>query len=325
MITSFSLFGQNSKNIGQIITIDPDFQKLIAPTAKIEVLASGFNWSEGPVWNKADNCLYFSDVPENKVYRWKEGEEVSVFLEPSGFTGLSPYSLEPGSNGLIINNKGELVSCEHGDRRLSILPLQHGGKYTLADNWQGKRFNSPNDLVQAKNGTYYFTDPPYGLPDRENAKTREIDLFGVYKVNSDRVVHLVISNLTRPNGVALSPDEKILYVAQSDPEKAIIMSYPILENGNLGKGKMFYDTTPMVKQGLKGLPDGIKTDINGNVFSTGPGGILVFNPKGKLLGRIDTGEATANCNWGNDGSYLYITADMYLCRIKTNTIGKGFD
>jgi gluconolactonase len=324
MLTSFGLKAQ-PKTIGKLVVEHPKFHELIDSEAKIEVLASGFNWSEGPVWSKEGNFLLFSDVPENTIYKYKEGEGLSVFLKPSGYTGKHPYSLEPGSNGLIINNAGELVACEHGDRRVTRMPLNGGGgKFPVADNWNGKRFNSPNDVVQTTSGTYYFTDPPYGLPNREKATTREIDLFGVYKVVGTSKAELVISDLTRPNGVALSPDEKTLYVAQSDPDAAYILSYPIGSDGNLGDAKILFDATPMVKLGLSGLPDGLKVDKKGNIFSTGPGGILVLTSKGELLGRIETGEATANLNWGEDGSVLYITADMYLCKIQTKTIGKGF-
>jgi gluconolactonase len=314
MITSFGLHAQQ-KNVGRLTAEDPGFYELISKDAAIEVLASGFTWSEGPVWSKEGEYLLFSDVPENTIYKWKEGEALSIFLKPSGYTGKLPYSSEPGSNGLIINNAGELVACEHGDRRLTKMPLNGpGGKFPLADHWEGKRFNSPNDVVQAADGTYYFTDPPYGLIDRENSKDKEIDFFGVYRVDPKGKLTSVIKDLTRPNGVALSPDERVLYV----------MSYPILEDGELGNGEVLFDATAMVKAGLVGLPDGLKTDASGNIFCTGPGGIMVLTSKGKLLGRIDTGQATSNCAWGDDGSVLYITADMFLCRIKTKTIGKGF-
>ena len=322
-ILSYHLSAQQ-KTIGELHIEKPAFKELIDPSAIIEVLAEGFNWSEGPVFVKSGGFMLFSDVPENVIYKWSEKDGISEFLRPSGYTGILPYSLEPGSNGLTINLAGELVACEHGDRRVTRMPLVGGGKFPVADRWQGKRFNSPNDVVQATNGNYYFTDPPYGLPNRENASTREIDLFGVYLVNKAGEVKLIISELSRPNGVALSPDEKILYVAQSDPEKAIIMAYPIKSDGTVGTGKLLYDATAMVKSGLKGLPDGLKTDNKGNIFTTGPGGVLVLTAQGELLGRIDTGEATANCAWGDDGSTLYITADMYFCRIKTKTIGKGF-
>jgi gluconolactonase len=326
MVTSFltsEIMAQ--KSIGKLVATSEKFYELVDKSAKIEVLAEGLNWSEGPVWDKEGKRVFFSDVPENTIYQWKEGEGLSVFLKPSGYTGKLPYSFEPGSNGLTINNDGELVASEHGDRRVTRMPINgRGGKYPIADNWQGKRFNSPNDVIQATNGTYYFTDPPYGLPGQDKSTSREIDAFGVYMVKPGGKAELIISDLTRPNGVALSPDEKTLYIAQSDPTAAYIMSYPVNADGTVGKGKVLYDAGPLMKQGLRGLPDGLKVDKNGNIFTTGPGGVLVLTPKGELLGRIDTGEATANCAWGEDGSTLFITADMYLCRIRTKTTGKGF-
>jgi gluconolactonase len=306
------------KTIGQVISLDPSFDKLIDKSAKIEVLADGFQWSEGPVWIKDEKCLLFSDVKQNTIFRWKEGEGVSPFLKPSGYTGRNIYSNEPGSNGLILNNKGELVACEHGDRRVSSMPLSNGGKRTIADNYKGKLFNSPNDIVQKSNGDYYFTDPAYGLP--ANAPREKM---GVYRVSGDKNVTLLVDDLT-PNGLAFSPDEKILYIAQSLPDKAFIMSYPVNADGTLAKGTLFFDATSMVKQGLQGLPDGLKIDVQGNLFATGPGGVLVISPAGKLLGRIDTNQPTANCAWGDNGSTLYITANMLLCRIKTKTKGVGF-
>lgn len=316
----------NYPTLGKVVRIDPSLDKLISLDAKIEVLSSGYQWSEGPVWVKDGGYLLFSDVPANTIYRWKEGDKSATpFLKPSGYTGMGRYSNEPGSNGLIINQKGELVACEHGDRRISAMPLKVGGKFSLADNFQGKRFNSPNDIVQHSNGSYYFTDPPYGLDKHENDLSREIDIFGVYRIGTDGKVSVATAELYRPNGLAFSPDEKILYVAQSDPNRAIIMAYPVQADGSLGKGKVFYDATPIVKEGkLKGLPDGLKLDKKGNLFATGPGGILIISPEAKLLGRIDNNEPTANCAWGDDGSTLYITSNMHLSRIKTLTVGIGF-
>jgi gluconolactonase len=310
--------------MGKIVYEDPSFEKLLSKDAKIEVLASGFEWSEGPVWVKDGGYLLFSDVPKNKVYKWDEKEGLSVFLEPSGYTGRGIYSDEPGSNGLIIDNQGRLVSCEHGDRRISAMPLHVGGKVMLADNFEGKRFNSPNDVVQHSNGDYYFTDPPYGLAKKHEDPTREIPQFGVYRIHKDGKVTMQVSDLSRPNGLAFSPDGKTLYVAQSDPEKSIWMAYPLDANGNAGKGKLIYDATPMGKRGVPGLPDGLKIDKDGNLWSSGPGGMLIISPSGKLLGRIEMGELTSNCAWGNDGSTLYMTVDGYVCRVKTNTKGAGW-
>ncbi|GGB78290.1 SMP-30/gluconolactonase/LRE family protein [Dyadobacter sediminis] len=321
----FSVSAQKSyPTMGKIIYEDPAFKKLLPKDSNVEVIASGFQWCEGPVWVKDSSFLLFSDVPENKVFKWDEKKGLSVFLEPSGYTGRGYYSDEPGSNGLIIDNKGRLVSCEHGDRRISAMPLNAGGKVTLADHFQGKRFNSPNDIVQHANGSFYFTDPPYGMNKKQDDPTREIPQFGVYRMDPDGNITQQISDLSRPNGIAFSPDGKTLYIAQSDPEKAIWMAYPVDEKGNAGKGKILYDATSLSKSGVAGLPDGFKVDKDGNLWSSGPGGLFVISPAGKLLGRIVMGELTSNCAWGNDGSTLYMTVDSYLCRIKTGTKGAGW-
>jgi len=311
--------------LGKVTYNDPVLEKLLPKTSELEVLAMGFDWCEGPVWVKDGGFLLFSDVPKNTVYKWDEKNELSVFLKPSGYTGLGEYSNEPGSNGLMIDKKGRLVSCEHGDRRISAMPLSKGGKVTLSDNFEGKRFNSPNDIVEHNtNGSFYFTDPPYGLDKHENDPTREINSFGVYQITPEGKTKLVIGDLSRPNGLAFSPDGKLLYVSQSDPEKAVLMAYPMQADGSVGKGKLFYDATSMSKTGLPGLPDGFKVDIEGNIWTSGPGGILIISPEGKLLGKIETLEIASNCAWGNDGSMLYLTVDGYLCRIKTGTKGAGW-
>jgi gluconolactonase len=210
--------------------------------------------------------------------------------------------------------------CEHGDRRVSVL-TPNGGKRTLADNYQGKRLNSPNDGTLKSNGDIYFTDPPYGLPQRENDPRRELDHFGVYRISKKTgELSLMTTELARPNGIGFSPDEKTLYVAQSDPKKAIWMAFPVKDDGTLGPGKLFYDATDQV--GVHpGLPDGLSVDKKGNIWASGPGGIYVFNNAGELLGRLYTGERTSNCCFGEDGSTLFITADSNLCRIRTSTIG----
>jgi gluconolactonase len=195
-----------------------------------------------------------------------------------------------------------------------------GGKKTIVDSYMGRRLNSPNDGCYKSNGDLYFTDPPYGLPKQADDPTRELDFCGVYRVAKDGTVTLLTKEMTRPNGIAFSPDERTLYVAQSDPERAIWMAFPVQRDGTLGRGRVFHDATSMVGKG-PGLPDGLKVDRAGNLFATGPGGVYIFTPSGDLLGRIETGEKTANCAWGDDGSTLYMTADMYLCRIKTRTKG----
>lgn len=332
IILAVSLHAQDSVNfptIGEVIRSDEKIDQLIAKDAKVEVLSSGFIWSEGPVWvPKSDHphggFILFSDIPNNRIVRWDEGKGAETWLKPSGYTGQAPYGGEPGSNGLILDSKGQLISCEHGDRRLSVL-TEGGGKRTLVDNYEGKRLNSPNDACLGVDGkTIYFTDPPYGLPERWEDPRRELDFCGVYRLDEKGKVTLLTTEMTRPNGIAFSPDFKTLYVAQSDPEAAIIKAFPVKENGTIGEGKLLYDATDLVKKGLPGLPDGLKVDQNGNLWATAPGGVHILSPEGKLLGRISTGEKTANCTWGNDGTVLYITADMYLCRIQTLTKGAGW-
>jgi gluconolactonase len=289
--------------LGSIERLDPRFDAIVPKDAVIEVLASGFVWAEGPVWQKQEKAVLFSDIPRNRVMRFKDGEGLSIFLEPAGFTGPGAYGSERGSNGLTLDRQGCLISCEHGDRRVSRL-TPGGGKRTVADNYRGKRFNSPNDLSVHSSGAIYFTDPPYGLPK-----------------GWDDVVTLVCDTMTRPTGVCLSPDEKRLYVAQSDPKAPLWKVFNVKPDGTLDEGRTFFDATKLLKGRKKGLPDGLKVDLAGNVFATGPGGVLVFAADGTHLGSFLTGQATANCAFGDDGKTLYMTADSHLCRTRLSTAG----
>ena len=319
----------NFPTIGEIIKLDDSLEQLIDLEADIEVLSSGFLWSEGPVWvpekeHPHGGYLLFSDIPNNRVVRWDEGKGAETWLKPSGYTGAEHYGGEPGCNGLLLNAEGQLISCEHGDRRLSVL-TKGGGKRTLVDNYQGKRLNSPNDVCLGSDGkTLYFTDPPYGLPKRWDDPRRELEFCGVYRLSHDGEITLLTTEMTRPNGIAFSPDFNTLYVAQSDPDVALWKSFPVKDDGTIGEGTVFHDATEAFKKGLPGLPDGLKLDEKGNLWATGPGGVYIFAPNGKLLGRISTGERTANCAWGNDGTVLYMTADTYLCRIRTKIKGAGW-
>ena len=318
----------NFPQIGRIDRFDASLDKLIPQDAVVEVLCGGVEWAEGPVWvsekeNKFGGFVLFSDIPHNAVMKWQEGVGVSVYMKPAGYTGVADYGREPGSNGLALDAAGQLVLCEHGDRRISLL-TKGGGKVTLADRWNGKRFNSPNDLAIRRNGEVFFTDPIYGLPQRANDPLREIDFCGVYRLQKDGKVTLQYKDISRPNGIAFSPDEKILYVANSDGGDPVWRAFPVQEDGDLGSPKAFFDSSKEDRI-PRGGGDGLKVDVRGNVFATGPGGVLVISPGGKLLGRIVTGESIANVGWGNDGSVLYLTSDMYLCRIKTLTKGDKFE
>lgn len=306
--------------VGAIERLDPRFDALVPKDAVIEVLASGFVWAEGPVWLKREKAILFSDIPRNRVMRFKTGEGISVFLEPAGFTGPGAYGSERGSNGLTLDRQGHLISCEHGDRRVSRL-TPGGGKRTVADNYRGRRLNSPNDCTVHSSGAIYFTDPPYGLPKGWDDERRELDCCGVYRVTTDGEVTLLCDTMTRPNGICLSPDEQKLYVAQSDPESPLWKVFRVKPDGTLDDGRTFFDATDLLKERKKGLPDGLKVDLAGNLFASGPGGVLVFAEDGTHLGTFLTGQATANCAFGDDGTMLYIAADSYLCRVRLSTTG----
>ncbi|MBK1834385.1 SMP-30/gluconolactonase/LRE family protein [Roseibacillus ishigakijimensis] len=304
----------------RIVSHDAAFETLLSPEAEIEVLASGFDWSEGPVWDAAEQRLLFSDVPNNVVHAWSEKDGLSVYLQPSGFSGPRKNSREPGSNGLAFDAQGRLLTCEHGDRRLSVLTAD-GGKMTLADTYQGKRFNSPNDLVVHSSGSIFFTDPPYGLPNQGNGPERQLEENGVYRWDENGDVNLVIADLDRPNGVTLSPDEQTLYIAQSHGPAPHVIAYPVQDDLSLGEGRVLFDASTLEPQ-LPGAPDGLKVDHEGNIWSSGPGGVFIVSPEGKLLGRILTGRRTANLAWGGDDySVLYLTADHDLLRVQTRTRG----
>jgi gluconolactonase len=322
---------------GSIERIDPRIDALIPADAKIEVLGEGYLWSEGPVWVPAGEFLLFSDIPNNAVMKYKDGDGVTLFLKPSGYTGDKRKGGrgangvdELGSNGLIIDDEGRLVMCQHGDRCLARLdaPLTAAkpeAKFTvLADRWEGKRFDSPNDVVRHSSGAYYFTDPPYGLEKGGDPSTREIDFRGVYRVAPDGTVTLATDAMTKPNGLAFSPDEKTLYIGQSDSREPVLRAFPVNDDGTLGEPKVFFDATELARAGKRGSPDGMKVDAAGNVFTTGPGGVLVISPEGKHLGTINVGDLVSNCAFGDDGSTLYMTCNSRLCRIKLSTKGNGF-
>lgn len=303
---------------GSIERLDPAFDQLVAPGTEIEILATGFNWSEGPTW--LGDKVVFSDVPENTAFAWSEGaSEASVFLKPSGLTGDSASERPQGSNGLATDAKGRLILCQHGDRRLARLE-KDGSFTTLVDRFEGKRFNSPNDLVLTSDGTIYFTDPPYGLTGLNDSPQREMDFNGVFRLQPDGTVQAVIRDISFPNGIGLSPDEKTLYIAVSDPKDTHLRAYDLdPATGSVSKGRRFFDAEPFkADPNRPGSCDGMDIDSAGNIWTTAPGGVVVLSPDGKHLGSILTGQRTGNCTFGcPDGSHLYITADMFLLRVKT--------
>lgn len=300
---------------------DPAFDQLVGVDATVEKLADGFKWSEGPVW--FDGALLFSDVPENTVYRWAPGmTKPEVFLKPSGLLTPASGFREPGSNGLARDRQGRLLLCQHGERRVA---RYENGKFTaIADHFEGKRLNTPNDLAVRKSGEIYFTDPPYGFEKGTDSPLRELAWHGVYRVANDGKVTLLTKTINYPNGIAFSPDEKTLYVGSTESGAAHIMAFDVQADGTLANERMFFNAQPLSKKELPGSCDGMKIDSAGNVWTSGPGGILVITPQGKLIGRIHTGVPTANCAWGDDGRTLYITANHAILRVKTKIKGAGW-
>jgi gluconolactonase len=318
VVILFNCQSKKSKSIGSIERLDPSLDEIISKDAKIEVIAEGFEWSEGPLWIEDQKMLLFSDVPTNIIYKWTEEKGTEVYLKPSGYTGTQPRGGEPGSNGLALDAEGHLILCQHGDRRVAMMnaPLtQPKAEFIpIAYEFIGKRFNSPNDVV-FNNYDFYFTDPPYGLVKNMEDSSKEIPFQGVYQFTSNRKTLVIVDSLTRPNGIAFSPDNKKLYIANSDPEKAIWYEYELNHFMQIVSGKIFYDATINAKT-EKGLPDGLKVDKQGNIFATGPGGVWIFNAHGKLLGKIKVAEATSNCALSPDGKVLYVTNDMFVLRVK---------
>ncbi len=322
---AYSSFGMEASPAPEnnVERLDPRINAIIPADAELEKIADGFAWVEGPVWDKKGGYLLFSDIPSNSVLKWEEGKGASLFLKPSGYTGKEPFEgREPGSNGLTFDSDGLLVLAEHGDRRITKLG-RDGVKTVIVDTYNGERLNSPNDLTFKSNGDLYFTDPPFGLPGAFNDPGKELPFQGVYRVSPDGQATLLTSEIKAPNGIAFSQDEKTLYVTDVNPERPAWLAYDVNKDGTISNGRIFHDAAEFVKT-KKGGPDGMKTDKSGNIFGAGPGGVYIFSPDGTLLGIINTGAATSNVNWGNDGSVLYITASTAVYRIKLNTSGSGF-
>lgn len=289
---------------------------LIDANATFEILAKGFWWSEGPLWIDELESVIFSDVPANKIYQWNEKDSLGIYLESAGHSGKENKDSDRGPNGLILDLENKLVLCQHGDRRIAHMDadLKNPQKQfvTIADKYGDKKFNSPNDLAMDRAGNIYFTDPPYGRPEN---KTGEIGINGVFKVSSNKDVYLLVDSLSWPNGIALSLDEKTLYINQSDPNNPVLYSYEITGGGSLENGKILFDFLPLTKNAM-GLPDGLKIHKSGNIFATGPGGVHIISPEGKHLAVIQTGKATANCAFDTDQKYLYMTSTDLLMRVR---------
>ena len=309
---------------GKITRYDPALDAIIAADATVEKLAEGFTWAEGPAWIDAGRYLLFTDVPRNIMYRWTPAKGAEVFLEPSGYSG-PPISgvREAGANGLFADGPGFLLLADSGTRAIVRLNLETRQRQTLVANYQGKRLNSPNDVIRTRDGTVFFTDPPYGLSNLDASPLKEQKVNGVYRIGRNGAAELVDGDLTFPNGLALSPDQRTLYVSNSDKKKPIWMAYSLNERGEVSGKRVFADATDLIGDATPGSPDGLKVAASGHLFASAPGGVLIMSPEGKRLGRIETGDAIANCAFGDDGRTLYLTSHKILARVKLKVSGFG--
>jgi gluconolactonase len=330
----FVIAPTQAQNKGTIERLDAALDAIVPANATLEKLADGFKWTEGPVWTHA-GYLLFAEIPSNRIMKWIPGaKSATTFLHPSGYQGSAAYGgPESGSNGMTLDKSGRLTVAGHARRMVYRLEsLAPGAKLTvLAERYEGKRLSSPNDLVYRADGSLYFTDPPYGLPTQgDKDPLKELPFNGVYRIPGaashpagappdDSKLQLIIKDLTRPNGIAFSPDQKYLYVAVSDPNHKVWMRYDVKADGTVSNGRVFFDATSDKEPGL---PDGMKVDEKGNIYSAGPGGVWIISPAGRHLGTIKMPEVTANCNWGDaDGKTLYITASSSLYRIRLKVPG----
>jgi len=312
-----SSFNKPNPTIGKIAIWDEDLSNVISTDAEIEVLAEGFQWAEGPAWDPKRQQLYFSDVPQNKAYIWSERNGLQIFLDPSGISNdYTKGFREPGSNGMLMMPNEQLLIANHGKRALELLNLETLTRRTVLDNYEGLLFNSPNDIAHANDGAVFFTDPPYGLEGLNASPLKEIPFNGIYRILLTGELSVIDKSQTFPNGIALSPDEKYLYVAVSDPQNPKIMRYKRDKNNNYVQGELWFDAAPYLSKGWKGLPDGMVVADSGHIYATGPGGVFILTPEGKALGQIQTERATANCTLSDDGKSLYITAGDTLARVQ---------
>ena len=315
----------------KIDRLDPSIDQIIPAGVKLERIATGFTWVEGPVW--VNDSLFFAEIPSNTIRRWTPVTGVSTFLQPSGYKGHDPYGgPEPGSNGMTLDVHDRLTVAGHAQRDVYRLEsLDPKGQITiLADNYQGKLLNSPNDLVYKSDGSLYFTDPPYGLrTQKDTDPEKQLKVNGVYRIPhalqqktgaapARAELQLLVTDLTRPNGIAFSPDEKYLYVNNSEPKK-IWMRYRVQPDGMLTDAKLLYDATADKRPGS---PDGMKVDEEGNIYSAGPGGVWIFSPEGKPLATILIAEKVSNVAWaGTDRKMLYMTASSSIYRVHLKIAG----
>ena len=294
----------------------PALDRMIVPGTQPEVIATGITWAEGPVWVPAGDYLLFSDPKENLIWRWQRGRGLTRFLSPSGAVGTDPKLVrEAGSNGLALDRNGHLLIANSGGRSIDRLDLTTKKRTVLADHYDGKRFNSCNDMHVARDGSIWFTDPPYGLIGYDKSPLKEQSVNGVYRLHPDGKVTLIEGGLTGPNGIALSPDERRLYVSVSDEAAPRIMAYDLDPDGRPGAGRVLFDAKTMKEAGGAGLPDGMKVARDGTLVCSVPGGMMFMTPEAEPLGIVESGAPIANCAFGESGRALYMTANDRILRL----------
>lgn len=312
--------------VGRVTAYDASFRTIVAPDARIERIAEGFAWSEGPLWMRDGQYLLFNDVPGNTMYRWSPREGLSVFLKPSGYSGPDMAGLrEAGANGLDAEPQGTVLLADSGSRLVARLDRADKRRTTLAASYGGKRFNSPNDVIRRSDGAIYFTDPPYGLKGIDESPLKEQAFNGVYRLDPDGSVHVIEDGLRFPNGIALSPDGHTLYVANSDEKRPVWMAYRLDDRGDVLDRRVLADASDLIAAGATGAPDGLCVSSDGRLFASAPGGLLVMDPDGKRLGRIETGARVSNCAFGDDGRTLYMTSHTFVARVRLAVTGLGFE
>jgi gluconolactonase len=305
-----------TKGVGTIVRLDPAFDALVPKDAIIEKVGSGFQFTEGPLW-RPDGHLWFSDVTGNVVRSITPDGKAQVLIEKAGGESNAPPGSFIGPNAMVADKDGYVLLCQHSNRR--IVRLDKDLKQTVyIDKFGGKKLNSPNDLVYKSDGALYFTDPPYGLLKQDDDPAKELKFNGVFRYANGKL-QAIIKDLSRPNGIAFSPDEKFLYISNSDEKHKVWMRYDVNANGTVSNGKVFADVTAETEPGV---PDGMKVDSLGNLYGSGPGGFWVFSPEGKHIGTIKLGETPANCAWADDGKTLYITATTSVYRIRLSVAGE---
>lgn len=322
-LTSQTAVTGQFETIGSITT---SRSALIAPNAKIEKLGGDFKWSEGPVWVDSMEAVLFTDVPGNTIWKYKDSEGLTEYMHPSGaIPPKASYTSSSGANGLIMHDAKHMIVPDHGNRTLWRQNVATQERTVLADQYEGKKLNSPNDAALHSSGIIYFTDPPYGLKGQDDNPAKELDFNGVFALYPDGTMKVVDKNLARPNGIILSPDERTLYVANSDPATANWTAYDVSKSGDVSNARIFAEAFEELKSGLQGNPDGMAMAADGTIFATGPGGVWMMSPQGEKLGVISTGTAIANVTFGGaDGRDLYMTSHSFLARTKTKVKGHGF-